>query len=56
MTCQQNSWGLLFQGMDHNQGLTDDKDIARYIKRDLRDLKSKAGLPYEIRRDEVVGR
>ena len=42
--------------MDHNQGLTDDKDIARYIKRDVSDLKSKAGLPYEIRRDEVVGR
>jgi len=40
-------------GMDHNQGLTDEQDIARYMKRDLKKHKS---LPYKIIRDEVVGR
>ena len=39
--------------MDHNQGLTDEQDIARYLKRDAKKHKS---IPYEIIRDEVVGR
>jgi len=39
--------------MDRNQGLTDEQDVARYLRRDVKKHKS---LPYEIKRDEVVGR
>ena len=44
----------------HNEGLTDSEDIALYLKRDeyKRDPKNKASksIPYEIVRDEIVGR
>lgn len=43
--------------MDHNPGLTDAEDVALYLNRDLHKRKDrKATLPYEIIRDEVVGR
>ena len=45
------------QGMDHNPGLTDAEDVALYLSRDLHKRKDrKAPPPYEIIRDEVVGR
>ena len=47
----------LLQGMDHNPGLTDAEDVALYLSRDLHKRKDrKAPPPYEIIRDEVVGR
>ena len=43
--------------MDHNLGLTDAEDVALYLSRDLHKRKDrKAPPPYEIIRDEVVGR
>ena len=43
--------------MDHNPGLTDAEHVALYLNRDLHKRKDrKATLPYEIIRDEVVGR
>ena len=49
---------LCRQGMDHNAGLTDAEDIALYLKRDefIAVRKKDKTLPYEIIRDEVVGR
>ena len=48
---------IIAQGMDHNLGLTDKEDIEQYTKRDLTEHSSKSGpVPYEIIRDEVVGR
>ena len=43
--------------MDHNPGLTDAEDVALYLSRDLHKRKDRrAPPPYEIIRDEVVGR
>ena len=44
--------------MDHNVGLSDDQDVAEYLKRDVtkRASPSAASLPYKIVRDEVFGR
>ena len=48
---------ISLQGMDHNPGLTDAEDVALYLSRDLHKRKDrKAPPPYEIIRDEVVGR
>ena len=48
---------ISLQGMDHNLGLTDAEDVALYLSRDLHKGKDrKAPPPYEIIRDEVVGR
>ena len=48
---------ISLQGMDHNLGLTDAEDVALYLSRDLHKRKDrKAPPPYEIIRDEVVGR
>ena len=44
------------QGMDHNPGLTDAEDVALYVDRDLHKRKGGKAPPYEIIRDEVVGR
>lgn len=43
----------IFQGMEHNPGLTEEQDVSHYIERDL--LKHKEP-PYKIIRDEIVGR
>ena len=40
--------------MDHNVGLTDEQDIAEYLKRDVG--KRSTTVPYKIVRDEIVGR
>ena len=40
--------------MDHNVGLTDDQDVAEYVKRDV--AKRSTDPPYKIVRDEIVGR
>ena len=40
--------------MDHNVGLTDQQDIAEYLKRDV--AKRSTTIPYKIVRDEIVGR
>ena len=50
--------------MDHNVGLTDEQDIAEYLKRDVAKrsttIPSKTSttttIPYKIVRDEIVGR
>ena len=46
----------MMQGMDHNVGLTDEQDIAQYMKRDLTKRSKTDDLPYAIARDETVGR
>jgi hypothetical protein len=42
--------------MDHNVGLTDDQDVAEYLKRDAAQLSTSRVTPYKIVRDEIVGR
>ena len=41
--------------MDHNSGLTEAEDVALYVQRDQVKRASKS-RPYEIIRDEIVGR
>ena len=41
--------------MEHNPGLTEEQDVSHYVQRDLLKHK-KATPPYEIIRDEIVGR
>ena len=49
---------LYLKGMDHNLELTDEQDIKKYTKRDLtkRSVPKLGSIPYEIIRNEVVGR
>ena len=42
-------------GMDHNSGLTEAEDVALYVERD-QVKRASCSCPYEIIRDEVVGR
>ncbi len=42
--------------MDHNPGLTEAEDVALYLKRDLHKRGKGKQAPYEIIRDETVGR
>ena len=52
--CAANQlFSSIFQGMEHNPGLTEEQDVSHYIERDL--LKHKEP-PYKIIRDEIVGR
>ena len=51
-----NVIGLFWQGMDHNIGLTDEQDIAKYLERDGAKRTGDKKPPYEIIRDETVGR
>lgn len=43
-------------GMDHNEGLTDDQDVAKYILRDVAKRAKGETTPYKISRNEIVGR